>query len=103
MENLKVTSLEKENEYLRDQFYGQRVQRRQAIIQDLIRCGHDADSAIASAEKLCSFIESRQPAAVDYVAKKLGKRLVKAAKEGRAAVKSKRKYTKRSKFWKKNG
>jgi len=93
--------LEKENQYLREQFYGQQVSRRQAIVQDLIRTrplNSDSEDLIKEATTFCAFIESREIAAKPT---KLGKRLIKAAKAGRALVKKggKRKYTKRSKFW----
>lgn len=105
-----MDDLKKENEYLREQFYGMRVQRRQSIIQDLIRIGTPADAAIADAEKLCSFIEGRAPTAVvtKVKTKKRGRGMVSemelyASNMYRPKPKPKRKYTKRSKFWKKKG
>jgi len=89
-----IADLKKQNEYLRGQVYGSRPDRRQAIIQDLIRQGYDLDIAITAAEKLCTFIESGMPTVKQT-------KVNKAKTKPQSAVKGKRKYTKRSKFWKK--
>lgn len=83
---------------LERQVYSEALRRRENITVEFIRRGFDGETLINLAEKACSFIEGRRiPTAKPT---KLGKRLIKTVKEKRAADK-KRKYTKRSKFWKK--
>jgi hypothetical protein len=99
---------EKENEYtaaqyekatqsridwLEGQVYSEALRRRESITVEFIRRGFDGDALINVAEKACSFIESGIPTAKPTKVKKI--------KVEKTSTKGKRKYTKRSKFWKK--
>jgi hypothetical protein len=74
---------------------------RSQVIQTLINRGLTLDEVITEAPKLCHFIEhgtkinTAKPAEIPFASVKPVQK-----RRGRPPIKGKRKYTKRSKFWK---
>jgi hypothetical protein len=95
-----IEGLQKENAALREMVYAASITRRQQVLADFIRAGYNGELLIEQAGAACRFIEGAAPAA--KAAKKRGRPAKKdIAATPKKAKKGKRKYTKRSKFWKK--
>jgi len=86
---------------LQNKLAGTQRSYRHQVITDLIRSGHVLGSPLLEeTDRICSFIETglKTEEPVKKIAAKPFSSVAKPAKTG---AKKKRKYTKRSKFWKK--
>lgn len=81
----------------RELAYSKQIERRQSIAQSLLARGYDVEDICEVGTRIANWVEGTPPAS----GKKRGRPAKKSAHATAKKTKKKRKYTKRSTFWKK--